>query len=287
MKNGNLLPQEDDMRTFICFLRGDLEEGSFTNSSQCQGAVWLGDNVIAICDIDGKLNKGIIRIVRINSDDPYDVEIIDAIPVEGHSNDITYIPDKNVIIHPDTENKEINAIYLDNEKKAIYLDDKKEVLKKETIQESYANAISYDEENDKIVLAEDINGEVYSTDDFLNGKGPESKFVIPDRIKDKENGLYYNLRGGAAANDGKFYVSYTAYDEDKTSYNAHGDPPDIPKATVTVVYDYETGKCEKRIISYSNGEVESVTFDDDGNEIWIECCVEDHENNTYLYKSPK
>ena len=71
-------------------------------------------------------------------------------------------------------------------------------------------------------------------------------------------------------------MSYTGYDKDKRQYDG-----DIPKGTMTAVYDSETGECLGRYINDCNGEVESVTLDDDGNLVWIENC----ENNTYVLKS--
>ena len=258
-----LTDKTEDMLIYLCFM-----ENTFTDSSQCQGAAWLGDNKIAICDIDGAQDKGVIRIFKINPDNPFDIEIITEIPVDGHSNDIEYLPDENIILHPNHQTKEIEAIYLNKELQ-------KEKI--ETVQNIHANAIAYDKENDEIIIVEDINGEVYSKEDFLKGEGSKKEFIIPDQIKDKENDIYYNLRGGATAEDGKVYVSYTGYEKDQRQY--HGD---IPKGTMTAVYDDETGECLESYITNCNGEVETVTLDDEGHIIWVENC----ENNTYVLKSP-
>ena len=60
----------EDMMNFLCFMKN-----TYKDSSQCQGATWLGDGIIAVCDIDSyqtKPEQGVIRIFRINPDDPYE-----------------------------------------------------------------------------------------------------------------------------------------------------------------------------------------------------------------------
>ena len=262
----------EDMMNFLCFMKN-----TYKDSSQCQGATWLGDGIIAVCDIDSyqtKPEQGVIRIFRINPDDPYDIEEICEIKdVMGHSNDITYLPDEGVILHPNHGTKEMDV---------IYLNDDFEEEEREVISNREADGIAYDEENDRIVTIDSMELNVYSKDDFFNGKEPKSKTMIPDAINDEENGIYYNQRGGAVARDGKIYVGYTGYEKDKRSYNIY-DKSDthVPQSNMIVIYDCETGKCEGRITNNSNGEVESVTFDDDGNPVWILNC----ENDTYVVQS--
>lgn len=219
----------DDMLKYLAYM-----ENTFTDSSQCQGAVWLGNNKIAICDIDGDLDKGVIRIIEIDPNNPENIEVISEIPVDGHSNDIAYIPDDNVIIHPNNATGELEAIYLDKN-----LNEKD----REVVRNQQENGIDYDKENNKIIVTEDINVETYSYESFFGDGEPESRTVIPDAIKDEENDIYYNIRGGTFVKDGDVYVCYTGYEEDKRKYDAYGDPPDIPKTTMTVIYDSETGKC--------------------------------------------
>ena len=269
-KDYNELPNlSDDMLKYFAYM-----ENTFTDSSQCQGAVWLGNNRIAICDIDGKLKRGVIRIIEIDPNKPENIKIISEIPVDGHSNDIAYIPNDNVIIHPNNVKGELEAIYLDKK-----LNEKD----REVVRNQQANGIDYDKENNKIIVTEDINVETYSYDSFFNGGEPESRTLIPDAIKDEENGIYYNLRGGQVVKDGDIYICYTGYEEDKRKYDAYGDPPDIPKGTMTAIFDSETGKCKRVIKNDSNGEAEAITFDDNGDQVWVMNC----ENDTYLLKSDK
>lgn len=263
-----ILDTQEDMLAFIGYM-----ENTYTDSSQCQGICWLGNNMMAICDIDGKLDKGVIRIIKLNpNDSDKTVEIISEIPVDGHSNDIEYIPEKNIILHPNHRTGEIESIYLNKN-----FEEKERTIARN----KHANGIAKDQEREEIITSEDINVETYSYDKFFSGGTPNCKCLIPDAIKDEENGIYYNLRGGTTAKDGKVYVSYTGYDKDKRSYDAYGDPPDIPVGTMTVIYDEKTGKCEGRIINDSNGEVESIAFNDDGQQVWVMNC----ENTTYILQS--
>ena len=262
----------ENMMKYLCKM-----ENTFKDSSQCQGAIWIGEGIIAVCDIDGYQTDpegGWIKIFRINPNDPEDIEEICVIEnVMGHSNDIGYIPSENCIIHPNDNNGQLEVIYLDEDYKEI---------ERKNIAERKVDAVSYDKENDAIVTLDFFNGDVYSKEDFLEGKESKNKFMIPDAFNDEENGIYYNQRGGSTAKDGKIYVCYTGYKKDKRSYDVRADiDPDIPQSNMVVVYDSETGKCEGRIINNSNGEVESIAFDDNGDLIWILNC----NNNTYIVKS--
>lgn len=259
-----------DMLEYVCFI-----ENTFEDSSQCQGATWIGDDILAFCDIDGHKHHpdcGCIRFIRTTSDPDY-IERKSNIEVVSHSNDVAYIPEDDILLHPNHETKEVNVFYLNEDYK---------VEDKSTVKNKRIDGIGYDKDNKTIVTTDCMSVEVYNKDDFLNGKESKTKTMIPDAITDEKNGMYYNQRGGIAVKDGKMYVGYTGYEKDKRSYDVHNkEDPDIPKGNMVAIYDCETGKCEGRIMNDNNGEVESVSFDDDGNLIWFLNC----ENDTYVLRT--
>lgn len=242
-------------------------ENKFADFSQCQGAAWIGNNRMAVCEVNDANGEGIIRLIEINPDNFFDIKTMKEIPIEGKPKDIECITDENIILLPNYRTKEIEVIYLNNE-----LQEKK----REKIKNVLGNSISYDKKNDEIIVLDDINGKVYLKEDFLRGKEPKKQFMIPDKIKDEENGMYYYLKGRNTAKNGKIYVSYSGYDKDQRR-----DYEDMPQESMIAVYDSETGECINRYIINCNGEIEKFILDEEGNIIFII----NYENNTYVIES--
>ena len=235
-----------------------------TPDSVCQGGAYIGNGMIAYCDIDSKKDCGKLHIVVNNQKykpNPT-CEIISSIDVNGHSNDITYIPKDNIIIHPDHAKKEINLYQIDK--------DTYEITKIKTIKDRNADAIAYDSEKDKIIAINATDAEVYSREDYISGdKQPESKFKVADQIKDtrdEDDCTYYNYRAGATAYDGVLYLSYSGFEEDKEYY----EPEDTLKTNMITVVDYEQGGTPiGQIKDNIPQEVESIDHDENGDLIYF------------------
>ena len=190
-------------------------------------------------------------------------KILASIDVESHSNDITYIPKDGTVIHPDHQNEKID-IYKLNKGKGK---DEYSFEKVGEIKGKNGNIITYDKERDNIVLIEKSDGEVYKREDLLKGGDPVAQFKVPEKVKDQDNSIYYNYRGGGTSYDGTLYVTYSGFPTDKEGYSyAKGDRT---IGNLTVAIDYENGGTPiGQIKDDVPQEVESIDNDEDGQLVY-------------------
>lgn len=237
-----------------------------TPNSVCQGGVYIGDGMVAYCDIDSEKGRGKLHIVVNNQKNKFNptCDIISSIDINGHSNDITYIPENNIIIHPDHTNNEINLYQID--KKTL------KITKIKTIKNRNADAIAYDSEKQRIIAINGTDAEVYLKNDYLSGdKQPISKFKVADKIKDtrdKEDCTYYNYRAGITAYNGVVYISYSGFGTDKEHYS-YSDG-DRTKSNLITALDYtHGGTAIGQIKDNIPQEVESIDHDEEGNLVYF------------------
>ena len=231
--------------------------------SVCEGAAYWNPDVIVYCDVNTRKEKGIMRFMHRKEiydqkKGRYDrtaLEISNT-KIQGHSNDITVIPEDKVILQIDDKKNSINVYKVDKNYKAT---------KTKTIKDIKANGIAYDKKTKEVVIVHATDAEYYTKDDLLNSNTkpkPEEKFKIPDKIKDKKNSTYYNYIQGIAAEDGLLYVSYSGFNTDKDKYGAKEDKV---LGNMIVTYDYKKeGKAIGRTVDNVKVEIEGFDFDEKG-----------------------
>ena len=230
-------------------------------SSVCQGGAYLDNNTIAYCDIDTKEDKGYLRIISKSTKYDKIKKVFDRTgtevsytKIEGHSNDITYIPEDRTILHIDNKNDVVDVFKIDNNYK---------ITKTKTIDDIKADEIAYDKELQKIVVINATDAKYYSKNSFLEKTAetkPESNFKITDKVKDEKNSTYYNYIQGTAAHDGLLYIAYSGFDTDKKTYNL-----DRPVGNMIAICDYRKGgESVARIVDNIGVEIDDIDFDKDG-----------------------
>ena len=236
-------------------------------TSVCQGGSYVNKNVMIYCDIHSDQEKGQLHVV-VNKHEVYfnqECDIVASIDVDSHSNDITYIKKDGIILHPDHNNNKIDVYKLIKGKGEYDY----KIVKVKELQGKNADAIAYDEVKDKIVAINANDAEVYSREDYLSGKQPESKFKVADQIKDtrkKNDCTYYNYRAGATAYDGVLYMAYNGFAEDKEEYVYK----DVQKGNLVTATDYEQGGTPiGQIIDDIPQELESVDHNEEGDLIYF------------------
>ena len=210
--------------------------------SVCEGGTCLGKNVIAYCDVDTNTGKGLLRIMvegeKYKNKKQYYARTaieVSSIEVEGHSNDLAYIPENRILLHIDDKNDRINVYKVDEDYS---------ITKVKSIDNIKANGITYDKGEEKVIILNGRYVDSYSKKEFVNKNTKtkpkaEKKCIIPNIIKDKDNSTYYNYVQGMTAYDGCLYITYTGFSTDKERYSY--DNGDIPLGNMTAIYDYENG----------------------------------------------
>ncbi len=274
MKNGLKVRDEKDkanndpllLRTPDMYRLIFKKENIFTKDSVCQGGAYVKDKVMIYCDIDSDKSAGQMHVV-VNDHSLFwnqDCKIVASVDVESHSNDITYIPKDEIILHPDHNNKKIDVYKLKKGKGEYDYT----IEKINELEDKNADAIAYDEVTDKIIAVNGTDADVYSRDDYLAGKKePETKFKVADQIKDtrdKDDCTYYNYRAGATAYNGVLYIAYNGFEEDKEKY----EDEDVQKSNMISLLDYESGgKPIGRIMDNVAQELESIDHNEAGKMI--------------------
>ena len=255
----------EELRTMNMFhYRYRIVNSYHNEDSVCEGAAYWDKDTIVYCDVNTKTEQGQIRFMRRNEiydskKGRYDrtASELSHMEVEGHSNDITVIPEENKILHINNKNNTIEVYKVDKNYNLV---------KTKTISNIKANGIAYDKKTKEVVIIHGTDAEYYSKDNFVNSKSkpkPKEKFKITDKVKDKDNSAYYNYVQGIAAEDGMLYISYSGFNSDKNKY---GGKDDKVIGNMIVTYDYKNGgKAVGRINDNVKVEIEGFDFDENGN----------------------